>query len=102
MVGNLLVQSMFGGFFANGGTLGAGKFGIAGENGPELIHGPAKITPMGAGGNVTVNVAVDANGQSGVTDVSGEGAKELGYLVSQAVQAELVDQQRPGGLLSSY
>lgn len=45
--------SMFGGLFANGGTLGAGKWGIAGEAGPEIIHGPAKITPMGAGGGAT-------------------------------------------------
>lgn len=42
--------------FATGGTLGAGKWGIAGEAGPELIQGPATITPMGGGGgNVTVN-----------------------------------------------
>lgn len=33
----------FGGFFANGGTLGAGQWGIAGERGPEPIVGPAKV-----------------------------------------------------------
>ena len=55
------IKNIFGGFFANGGTLGAGKFGIAGENGPELISGPAQITPMTAGGQVTYNInAVDA------------------------------------------
>jgi hypothetical protein len=33
--------------FEEGGNLGAGKVGIAGENGkPELITGPATITPM--------------------------------------------------------
>ena len=99
---SFMIQELFGGFFANGGTLGAGKFGIAGENGPELIHGPAKITPMGVGGNVTVNVAVDANGQSSVADSSGDGARELGHMVSQAVQSELIEQQRPGGLLSAF
>lgn len=36
----------FGGFFANGGTLGAGKWGIAGERGPEIVRGPAQIIPM--------------------------------------------------------
>jgi hypothetical protein len=51
----------FGGFFANGGTLGAGKFGIAGENGPEFIGGPATVTPLGGSTNVTYNInAVDA------------------------------------------
>ena len=54
------IGKVFGGFFANGGTLGAGQFGIAGENGPELISGPAQITPMG-GGAITYNInAVDA------------------------------------------
>jgi len=37
------VMDFFGGFFADGGTLGAGKFGIAGERGPEIITGPARI-----------------------------------------------------------
>lgn len=36
----------FGGFYAKGGTLGAGQWGIAGENGPEAIRGPASIIPM--------------------------------------------------------
>jgi lambda family phage tail tape measure protein len=55
------LTDLFGGFFANGGMLGAGKFGIAGENGPELISGPASISPMGGTTNVTYNInAVDA------------------------------------------
>jgi len=55
------IGNFFGGFFANGGMLGAGKFGVAGENGPEFIGGPASITPMGGGANVTYNInAVDA------------------------------------------
>jgi hypothetical protein len=55
------IGDFFGGFFANGGTLGAGKWGIAGENGPEIISGPATVTPMGGGSNVTYNIsAVDA------------------------------------------
>jgi uncharacterized protein YukE len=55
--------SLFGGFFANGGTLGAGKFGIAGEGGqPELITGPATITPMDqiGGGAPAVNITIQA------------------------------------------
>ncbi|KZL17495.1 phage tail length tape measure family protein [Pseudovibrio sp. WM33] len=48
-VGGVLstLLSSFGGFFAEGGNLGAGKWGIAGERGvPELIEGPATITPF--------------------------------------------------------
>lgn len=53
------ISSIFGGFFANGGFLPYGKLGIVGERGPEMIGGPAQITPMAS--NVTYNIqAVDA------------------------------------------
>ena len=55
------ITSLFDGFFANGGSIGAGKFGVVGENGPELVGGPANVTPMGSSTNVTYNInAVDA------------------------------------------
>lgn len=58
------IGSFFGGLFANGGTLPGGQFGIVGEAGPELITGPANITPLqglGSTTNVTYNIsAVDA------------------------------------------
>lgn len=54
------ISDLFGGFFAGGGMIPSNKFGIVGESGPELIGGPANITPMG-GGSVTYNInAVDA------------------------------------------
>jgi len=52
-----LNKNVFGGFFANGGMLGAGKIGIAGENGPELIAGPASVTPLAG---TTVNYYIQA------------------------------------------
>jgi hypothetical protein len=57
--------SNFAGFFANGGMIPAGQFGIAGESGPEVISGPATVTPMNQLGGgmtqVTYNInAVDA------------------------------------------
>jgi lambda family phage tail tape measure protein len=57
------ISDFFGGWFANGGSLASGKFGIVGERGPEIVQGPATITPMGVGGttNITYNInAVDA------------------------------------------
>jgi lambda family phage tail tape measure protein len=56
------IGSLFDGFFANGGQIGAGKFGVVGENGPELVSGPANVAPMGGGStSVTYNInAVDA------------------------------------------
>jgi lambda family phage tail tape measure protein len=54
------ISDLFSGFFANGGNIPQGRFGIAGEAGPEFIGGPASVTPM-SGTNVTYNIqAVDA------------------------------------------
>lgn len=93
----------FGGLYANGGTLGAGQWGIAGEAGPEVIHGPARITPMdkmGGGGqmSVTVNNYAGADvrtrqGMDGAMQIDilkAEIAKDLsrgGNLISQAVES---------------
>lgn len=55
------ISDLFGGGFANGGMLPAGKFGLVGERGPELISGPATITPFAGATNITYNIqAVDA------------------------------------------
>jgi len=61
------VGNWFGGFFANGGQLASGKWGIVGENGPEIISGPANIKPLeqinssSGGGNVTnINYTINA------------------------------------------
>jgi hypothetical protein len=35
--------SLFAGFFNNGGSIPAGKIGIAGENGPEIVKGPGTV-----------------------------------------------------------
>jgi hypothetical protein len=57
----------FGGFFADGGNLGAGKWGIAGEAGPELIHGPANISPAGKLGGGSPNIVIHNNAAVDVT-----------------------------------
>ena len=50
----------FVGFKGDGGMIGKGEYGIAGERGPELITGPANVTPL-MGNQVTYNInAVDA------------------------------------------
>ncbi|KZL21117.1 hypothetical protein PsAD2_00401 [Pseudovibrio axinellae] len=51
--------SGFKGFFAQGGTLGAGEWGLAGENGVEPVVGPAKIISNQdafGGGSAPLNV----------------------------------------------
>jgi lambda family phage tail tape measure protein len=54
------IGNLFSGFFATGGTIPPGRYGIVGERGPEYVSGPATVTPMG-NTQVTYNInAVDA------------------------------------------
>ena len=89
--------------FADGGRPPVGRPSIVGEKGPELFvpRSSGNIIPnnkLGGGSTNNVVVNVDASG----SDVQGDdaAAKELGSLISVAVQGELLRQQRPGGLLS--
>ena len=91
-----------GGFFrANGGPVSSGKSYMVGERGPEMFvpNTGGRIVPnsdMGSSTNVVVNV--DASGSSVEGDE--EQGRELGRLISVAVQSELIQQKRPGGLLA--
>ncbi len=96
--------------FASGGVVNkptifpmANGMGLMGEAGPEAImplrrgaNGKLGVEASGGVGNVVVNV--DAAGSK----VQGDqpNAKALGSAIGAAVQAELVKQKRPGGLLS--
>ena len=99
-----LLGGLFSGLgFANGGRPPVGKASVVGERGPELFipSTSGTIIPnnqLGGGSNVTVNV--DAKGNSQV-EGNEEKAKQLGSAISAAVQAELVKQKMPGGLLFS-
>ncbi|KZY26831.1 MULTISPECIES: hypothetical protein [unclassified Sulfitobacter] len=75
-----LLGGIFAGMFDGGGRIPSGKFGIAGENGPEIIRGPAMVTStkdtakaMGGGGQMDVRVYVDQDGnwQAKVEQISG-------------------------------
>jgi lambda family phage tail tape measure protein len=90
--------------FANGGTT---RTGLMGEAGPEAImplsrgaNGKLGVASVGGGGTTNVVVNVDASGNSQVAGDQTQGA-QLGRVISQAVQEELIKQRRPGGLLSA-
>ena len=83
---------------------------------PAMLHGTEAVVPLpngrsipvqmsGAGqeNNVTVNVAVDnqGNAQTNVQNQEGQ-AKQLGVAISAAVQQELAKHKRAGGMLSPY
>ena len=87
--------------FANGGRPPVGRPSIVGEKGPELFvpdRGGTIIPNNQLGGSTNVVVNVDASGSAVEGDE--DRGRELGRLISVAVQSELVQQKRPGGLLA--
>ena len=86
---------------AVGGPVGAGRPYMVGERGPELFVPGAQgnIVPNNAMGGSNIVVNVDASGSS--VEGDSDQAAQLGKMLGAAVQAELVKQKRPGGLLAS-
>ena len=95
--------------FANGGIVTKptvfpfkNGIGLMGEAGAEAIlpltRRNGKLGVEGGGNNTVVNVSVDASG----TEVQGDEqqGRLLGQLIAAAVQSELVQQSRPGGILN--
>ena len=83
----------------------AGNLGVMGEAGAEAIL-PLKRSRSGnlgvessGGGSTNIVVNVDASGSS-VEGDSGQ-ANEFGNVLAAAIQAELINQKRAGGLLSN-
>jgi len=86
--------------YASGGS---GKFGLMGEAGAEAIlplkrgrSGNLGVEASGTSTNIVVNV--DASG----TSVQGDegSANQFGSLIGAAIQAQLIQESRPGGLLN--
>ena len=81
---------------------------------PVMMHGAEAIVPLpnnksipvdlrGAGqqNNVTVNVSVDSNGQASKdTQATNNDSAKLGTMIASAVQKELHNQKRAGGILN--
>ena len=86
---------------ALGGSVTANRSYLVGERGPELFVPGAQgnIVPNSAMGSANVTVNVDASGSS--VEGDSEQAGQLGKMLGAAVQAELIKQKRPGGLLAS-
>ncbi|HDZ80722.1 MAG TPA: hypothetical protein ENH56_05690 [Roseobacter sp.] len=93
-----LLGGVFAGMFDKGGKIPSGKFGIAGENGPEIVRGPAMVTSTRAtaaamqsgGGQMDVRVYVDDDGnwQAKVEQISGGVVQNAApRIVGQSVNA---------------
>lgn len=76
LIGN--IGNWFAGFFAEGGTIPAGQWGIAGEKGAELIEGPATVTPMHKLGGQSFSQTLNIN-LSGAVD-----RRTIGQIASQS------------------
>ena len=105
-----VISGTFGGF-ATGGISTGPRSGY-----PVTLHGTEAVVPLpdgrripvvmqggggGSGGSSTVNnvtVNVDATGSNVQSD--DQQGRELGRVIAAAVQAELVKQKRPGGILT--
>ena len=90
--------------FANGGRPPVGRPSVVGEKGPEIFVPSVAGTVIpnsNIGGGVTnmVTVNVDASGAPQVQGSTAE-ANQLGQLIGQAIQEQLVKEKRPGGLLT--
>ena len=95
--------------YASGGVIDkpvifpmAKGMGLAGEAGPEAIlplkrgkGGRLGVEASGGVSNIVVNV--DASGSS--VEGNEQQGRELGRVISAAIQSELIKQRRPGGLL---
>ena len=105
MLGGLFGGTKIGGFlgFANGGRPPVGRASVVGEKGPELFvpSTAGTIIPNDRiGGGVTNNIVVNVDASGSNVEGNEQESRELGLVISAAIQAQLVQEKRPGGLLS--
>tara|TARA_R100000406_G_scaffold40279_1_gene26894 strand:+ start:558 stop:2411 length:1854 start_codon:yes stop_codon:yes gene_type:complete len=112
---NTFLSSTFGGIFSDlpsfggkkaaGGPVSANRSFLVGEKGPEMFV-PSRagtIIPNNqlVGGGLTNNIVVNVDVNGGVDAQGGEEeGRELGRLIAVAVQSEIIQQKRAGGLLA--
>lgn len=94
--------------YANGGVARSPQLAMFGEGSRPEAYVPLPdgrtipVTMQGQGGGGSMSVVVNVNATTGQTDEQGGGKlSQLGNIIAAAVQKELVNQKRPGGLLSA-
>ena len=106
---NTFLSSTFGGIFSSlptfaaGGRPPGGRPSIVGERGPELFvpSTAGTIIPNNKMGGINNNIVVNVSMEGGVDAQGGEQeGRELGRLIAIAVQSEIIQEKRAGGLLA--
>lgn len=103
----------YSGAYDKGGWIPADSWGVVGEYGPEIVHGPANVTgrersakKLGGSEGPTVfapeiNVTVEHSGGGSGSSGEEEG-RALGMLISNAVLAGMRNEMRPNGMLDNW
>ncbi len=107
-INTLLKSTGFGIFenltgFANGGRPPVGRPSIVGERGPELFvpSTAGTIIPNHKMGGTTNNIVVNVDVDGGASvDADENNSKQFGLALAAAIQAEIINQKRAGGLLA--
>ena len=89
-------------FRANGGPVSAGGSYIVGEKGPEMFT-PSRsgtIIPNNAMGGVTNNISIVVDATGTAVEGNDAEANQFGEQLAAAIQAEIINQKRSGGLLN--
>ncbi len=89
--------------FARGGRPPVGKPSIVGEKGPELFipSSAGTIIPNDRiAGGITNNIVVNVDASGSNVEGNEQQSRELGLVLSTAIQAQLIQEKRPGGLLA--
>ena len=106
---NTALGAIFGGPFASlpgfarGGRPAVGRASIVGEKGPELFvpSTAGTIIPNDRiGGGITNNIVVNVDASGSNVEGDEQQSRELGLVLSTAIQAQLIQEKRPGGLLA--
>ena len=79
------------------------RVSFVGEKGPELFvpSSAGTIVPNDRiGGGITNNIVVNVDASGSNVEGNEQESRELGLVLSAAIQAQLVQEKRPGGLLA--
>ena len=88
--------------FANGGRPPVGRASLVGEKGPEIFvpNMPGTIVPNKDLGGVVNNIVVNVDASGTSVQGSDPDANQFGEQLAAAIQAEIINQKRSGGLLN--